>query len=50
LAQKGKLALWAYSLSFLHPITKEKLKFIACPPAEETPWKAFDLSKAVEIR
>ena len=50
LAQKGKLALWAYSLSFLHPITKERLKFIACPPESEIPWKAFDLSKAIEIK
>ena len=50
LAQKGKLALWAYSLSFLHPISKERLKFIAYPPEAETPWKAFDLSKAVEIQ
>lgn len=50
LAQKGKLALWAYSLSFLHPITKERLKFIACPPEAETPWKAFDLSKMMEIK
>lgn len=24
LAQKGKLALWAYSLSFTHPVTKER--------------------------
>ncbi|MBR2903344.1 MAG: RluA family pseudouridine synthase [Clostridia bacterium] len=44
LAQKGKLALWAYSLSFSHPITKERMKFIALPPEEENPWKAFDLS------
>ena len=50
LAQKGKLALWAYSLSFLHPITKERLKFIAYPPEMDTPWKAFDLTKAVEIK
>ena len=50
LAQKGKLALWAYSLSFLHPITKERLKFIAYPPETETPWKAFDMSKTVEIK
>ena len=50
LAQKGKLALWAYSLSFLHPITKERLKFIAYPPETETPWKAFDLSEAIEIK
>ncbi len=50
LAQKGKLALWAYSLSFLHPITKERLKFIACPLETEVPWKVFDLSKVVEIQ
>jgi 23S rRNA pseudouridine1911/1915/1917 synthase len=50
LAQKGKLALWAYNLSFSHPITKEKLKFIAYPPETETPWKAFDIEKAVEIK
>lgn len=49
-AQKGKLALWAYSLSFLHPITKERMKFMAYPPETETPWKAFDLAKAVEIQ
>ena len=50
LAQKGKLALWAYCLSFSHPITKERLRFIAYPPETETPWKAFDLAKAVEIQ
>lgn len=50
LAQKGKLALWAYSLSFSHPVTKERLRFIALPPADEMPWKLFNLSAAVEIR
>ena len=49
LAQKGKLALWAYSLSFSHPITKERLKFIAYPPETDAPWKAFDLGKAIEV-
>ena len=49
-AKKGKLALWAYCLSFLHPITKERMRFLAYPPEEETPWKAFSLEKAVEIR
>ncbi len=43
-AQKGKLALWAYSLSFTHPVTKERMRFIALPPEEEVPWKNFDLS------
>ena len=50
LAQKGKLALWAYSLSFLHPVTKERMKFVACPPEDETPWKAFDLTNLTEIQ
>ena len=50
LAQKGRLALWAYSLSFLHPITKERLKFIAYPPESDSPWKAFDIAEAIEIK
>lgn len=50
LAQKGKLALFAYSLSFPHPITKERMKFIVAPPETETPWKAFDLAQALEIK
>lgn len=49
-AQKGKLALWAYSLSFSHPVTKERMKFLAYPPETETPWKAFDLPDAIEIK
>ena len=49
LAQKGKLALWAYSLSFSHPITKERMKFLIEPPSEEMPWKAFDVKKAIEL-
>lgn len=40
---KGKLALWAYSLRFTHPVTGEKLRFIVCPPQESAPWKLFDI-------
>lgn len=40
-AQKGKLALWAYSLAFTHPVTKERMRFLSEPPAA-TPWKEFD--------
>ncbi len=47
-AQKGKLALWAYSLSFTHPVLKERMRFMAEPPAGEVPWKAFDISAAVK--
>lgn len=42
-AVKGKLALWAYSLRFNHPVTHERLRFIAAPP-EDGPWKLFDCS------
>ena len=40
-AQKGNLALWAYSLKFTHPITGEVMRFIALPP-EEGVWKQFN--------
>ena len=49
-AQKGKLALWAYSLSFTHPVHKERMRFIALPPEEEVPWKNFDLSQIGKVR
>ena len=42
-AQKGKLALWAYSLTFTHPVTKERMKFICEPPEDEMPWNRFDV-------
>ncbi len=41
-AVKGKLALWAYYLSFIHPTTQEKMKFYAEPPVDTAPWKLFD--------
>ena len=40
-AVKGKLALWAYSLRFTHPVTGESLRFIIQPPAENSPWNLF---------
>ena len=46
-AQKGKLALWAYSLTFTHPVTKERMRFIGEPPAEETPWRFFEVEKYI---
>ena len=42
------LALWAYKLVFNHPVTGEKLKFFALPPAE-FPWTAFDTEALVNI-
>ncbi len=48
-AQKGKLALWAYSLTFTHPVTKERMRFLCEPPKDEAPWKAFDLTSAFKL-
>ena len=48
-AKKGNLALWAYSLTFTHPVTKERLRFLAGPPEDGTPWKHFDLSKIYDL-
>ena len=50
LAQKGKLALWAYSLSFTHPVLKERMRFIALPGEDSVPWKNFDLSELGKIK
>ena len=47
-AIKGRLALWAYSLAFTHPVTKERMRFLSEPPADETPWKFFSLSDFVK--
>ncbi len=43
-AVKGNLALFATSLSFTHPVTKERLSFKVEPPKELSPWKVFDTS------
>ncbi len=46
-AVKGKLALWAYSLAFTHPVTGERLRFLCEPPVDERPWDRFDVSGVV---
>ena len=48
-AKKGKLALWAYYLSFSHPVTKERLVFRVQPPKDENPWCLFDTEKSVTV-
>ncbi len=39
----GKLALFAYSLSFTHPKTNKKLTFTAKPDTNEYPWNKFEI-------
>ncbi len=48
-AKKGFLALWAYSLCFTHPVSKERMRFLAEPPADGNPWKHFDVVKATQL-
>ena len=44
-AKKGYLALWAYTLAFDHPVTKERMVFKLQPPKDIKPWDSFDLEK-----
>lgn len=47
-ARKGNLALWATSLAFTHPVSKERLVFKIEPPKENNPWSQFDVAKEIE--
>ena len=38
---KGNLALWAYQLNFVHPTTKNNMKFLAYPDVENSIFKIF---------
>ena len=42
---KGNLALWAGRLEFHHPITKERMVFVAPPDSTKEPWKRFYVEK-----
>lgn len=48
-AIKGKIALWATSLGFFHPVSKEKMVFKIQPPMENKPWNLFDIGDDVLI-
>lgn len=39
------LALWAGRLEFNHPVTKERMVFIASPDVSATPWNKFFIDK-----
>lgn len=42
---KGNLALWATILKFTHPVTKQRLTYKVCPPADLAPWNLFNIEK-----
>ena len=44
-AKKGNLALWSGRLEFIHPVSKDKLVFIASPDENAEIWKQFKLAK-----
>jgi 23S rRNA pseudouridine1911/1915/1917 synthase len=45
--KKGsKLCLWAYELNFVHPTTKQDMKFKVAPP-EFAPWTDFNCAKYI---
>ena len=48
LSKERKLALWSYSLRFLHPVTQQIMVFKVFPP-EETPWKYFAVDKYINV-
>ena len=41
---KCQMALWSYSIKFLHPVTKEEMKFSSLPE-KEFPFSKFDTEK-----
>ena len=45
---KCRLALWSYSLKFLHPTTKQIMTFKVFPP-ETLPWKEFAIEKYINV-
>lgn len=49
IAPKGtNLALWAYRLEFDHPVSHERMVFVAYPPQID-PWTRFDIAKHLEV-
>lgn len=48
LMKGSNLALWAYRLEFNHPVSKERMVFVAYPP-ETKPWNVFNLKKHIEV-
>ncbi len=49
-AHGGNLALWAYELNFLHPVTKQSMKFKVAPEDENSAFKLFknEIEKIME--
>ncbi|MEG2413614.1 MAG: RNA pseudouridine synthase [Clostridia bacterium] len=46
---KHNLGLWSTEIRLVHPVTKENMTFIVHPPKEEVPWKAYDISRFLNV-
>lgn len=49
IARGYNLALFAYRLEFSHPVSKDRMVFIAYPPGDAEPWKRFDIERHLLI-
>lgn len=49
--KKCNLALWAYRLSFIHPVTKKTMVFKSVPPITDAPWNVFedDVNRVINL-
>lgn len=43
------LALWAYELRFVHPVSKENMVFRVLPDGKSAPWNTFDIDGLLRI-
>ena len=46
---QGNLALWAYQLSFIHPVQGVPMLFKCYPPANLYPWTHFEFEKFMQL-
>ncbi len=46
-SKKGNLALWAYKISFNHPVSKKRFTFKVAPPIDVNPWNEFNIEKYI---
>ena len=42
---ENNLALWAYELHLVHPVSKQAMVFISYPPYDNKPWNYFNIEK-----
>lgn len=44
---KGQIALFAYKLTFIHPVKKEEMS-VTCLPNKKDPWNLFEVEKCLK--